>query len=72
MAMQLEKVVPLGRSLDEYIKMFALSEADFNQRILGVGDGPASFNAEATKLGFNITSIDPIYQFSGAEILARF
>ena len=72
MAMQLEKVVPFGRSLDEYIKMFALSETDLNQRILGVGDGPASFNAEATKLGFNVTSIDPIYQFSGVEILARF
>jgi hypothetical protein len=72
MAMQLEKVVPFGRSLDEYIKMFSLSEADLNKRILGVGDGPASFNAEATKIGFNITSIDPIYQFSGIEILARF
>ncbi|MGB3205554.1 MAG: SAM-dependent methyltransferase [Crinalium sp.] len=72
MTMQLEKVVPFGRSLDEYIKMFHLKEADLNQRILGVGDGPASFNAEATKLGFNVTSIDPIYQFSGVEILARF
>ena len=72
MAMQLEKVVPFGRSLDEYIKMFSLSEADLSKRILGVGDGPASFNAEATKLGCNVTSIDPIYQFSGTEILARF
>ena len=72
MVMQLEKVVPFGRSLDEYIKMFALSEADLNQRILGVGDGPASFNAEATKLGYQVISIDPIYQFSGAEIISRF
>lgn len=70
--MQLEKVVPFGRSLDEYIKMFDLSPNDLQQRILGVGDGPASFNAEGTKVGLNITSIDPIYQFTGVEIRQRF
>ena len=72
MVMKLEKVVPFGRSLNEYITMFALSEADLNQNILGVGDGPASFNAEASQLGKKVTSIDPIYQFSGEEIFTRF
>jgi SAM-dependent methyltransferase len=72
MVMRLEKVVPFGRSFDEYIKIFNLSEADLKTRILGVGDGPASFNAEATKLGGNVTSIDPIYQFSATEIVKRF
>ncbi|MBW4693371.1 MAG: SAM-dependent methyltransferase [Lyngbya sp. HA4199-MV5] len=72
MAMKLETVVPFGRSLGEYIKMFDLTERDLSQRILGVGDGPASFNAEATKLGYSVTSIDPVYQFSGDEVLARF
>ena len=72
MAMKLENVVPFGRSLDEYVKIFNLSETDLEKRILGVGDGPASFNAEATKRGCNITSIDPVYQFNGSEILKRF
>jgi hypothetical protein len=72
MAMKLEKVVPFGRSLDEYQKMFALSASDLQQQILGVGDGPASFNAEGTQAGVKITSIDPVYQFSGAEIKQRF
>lgn len=72
MVMKLDKVVPFGRSLDEYIKMFHLSSEDLQQRILGVGDGPASFNAEGTAKGYNITSIDPIYQFDGAEIKHRF
>ncbi len=72
MVMKLDKVVPFGRSLDEYIKMFNLSSEDLQQRILGVGDGPASFNAEGTAKGYNITSIDPIYQFAGAEIKQRF
>lgn len=72
MAMKLDAVVPFGRSLDEYWQMFSLTKANLSQKILGVADGPASFNAEATRLGINITSIDPIYQFRAAEILQRF
>lgn len=72
MTMVLEKVVPFGRSLDEYQKMFRLTSTDYAGTILGVGDGPASFNAEGTKLGYTITSIDPIYVFTGAEIRSRF
>lgn len=72
MAMVLEKVVPFGRSLDEYQKMFNLTATDLARPILGVGDGPASFNAEGTKRGSTITSIDPIYEFTGGEIQARF
>lgn len=72
MAMVLDKVVPFGRSMDEYIKMFNLSVTDLNQKIIGIGDGPASFNAEMTSLGKNVISIDPIYQFSVEEILNRF
>ena len=72
MVVKLDKVVPFGRSLDEYIKMFDLSSEDLQKRILGAGDGPASFNAEGTVKGYKITSIDPIYQFDGAEIRQRF
>ena len=72
MVMKLEKVVPFGRSLDEYRLMFDLSAKDLQKRILGVGDGPASFNAEGTAKGYKITSIDPIYQFDGGEIEQRF
>jgi SAM-dependent methyltransferase len=51
--------------------MFALSDADLQLRILGCGDGPASFNAELTQRGGNIISIDPIYQFDTAQINSR-
>lgn len=68
MAMQLDSVVPFGRSWDEYIKMFNLTAIDLNCSILGAGDGPASFNAESTLLGSQITSVDPIYELSGADI----
>jgi hypothetical protein len=71
-AMQLDEVVPFGRSLDEYTQMFGLTPTDLSHRILGVGDGPASFNAEASQQGASVISIDPIYCFTGAEILQRF
>jgi hypothetical protein len=51
--------------------MFGLTEADLSVRILGCGDGPASFNAEATRRGHSIVSCDPIYQFSAAQIERR-
>ncbi|RCJ26599.1 SAM-dependent methyltransferase [Nostoc sp. ATCC 43529] len=72
MVMVLDKVVPFGRSMDEYIKIFNLTKADLNKRIIGVGDGPASFNAEMARQGKNVVSIDPLYQFSGDQILQRF
>ena len=64
MAFQLDSVVPWGRNTDEYFSMFHLSDKDKNLKIAGFGDGPASFNYEATKSGYSITSFDPIYQFT--------
>jgi hypothetical protein len=66
--MKLEEVVPWGRTLTEYKSMFSLSETDLNAKILGCGDGPASFNAEMTELGHSVVSIDPVYQFSAEQI----
>lgn len=67
----LSSVVPWGRSFDEYRRMFALTDADLAGRILGCGDGPASFNAEATRRGTQVVSCDPLYQFSAAQIQQR-
>jgi hypothetical protein len=71
MPFTLDQVVPWGRSLSEYQRMFAMSDDDFSRRILGCGDGPASFNAEASRRGVAVTSCDPIYAFSAAEIERR-
>ena len=67
----LDQVVPWGRSFDEYQRMFALTQADLDLRILGCGDGPASFNAETTRRGFTVVSVDPVYQWNGAQIQER-
>ena len=69
--MKLENIVPWGRNLEEYEKMFQLSKEDLQSKILGCGDGPSSFNFEVTKLGGDITSIDLIYQFNKDEIQQR-
>lgn len=71
MAVTLDQIVPWGRTRDEYTRLFALTETDIAGRILGCGDGPASFNSEMTALGYPVISCDPIYAFSRAEIEAR-
>ena len=67
----LDQVVPWGRSFAEYRGMFALSDADLRGRILGCADGPASFNAEATRRGIAVISADPLYRFDGEAIRER-
>jgi SAM-dependent methyltransferase len=71
MAFTLDKVVPWGRSYQEYVDMFSLTGGDLQHRILGCGDGPASFNAEHTNRGGAVVSFDPIYQFEADQIRAR-
>jgi len=71
MPFSIDRVVPWGRARDEYVRMFTLAQSDLGRRILGCGDGPASFNAEATQSGAKVLSLDPIYAFSAREIEAR-
>ena len=70
--MKLENIVPFGRSLDEYSRMFRLTREDRSRNVLGVADGPASFNAEWTAQGGSVVSVDPIYAFEAGEIRNRF
>ena len=67
----LDRVVPWGRSFDEYRHMFALSEIDLRSRILGCADGPAGFNAEASRRGVAVVSCDPLYGADASQIRQR-
>jgi len=71
MKFTLEKVVPWGRSYNEYVNMFTLTENNLTQRILGCGDGPAAFNSEMAQRGGKVISVDPIYVFETAQIRER-
>ncbi len=64
-------IVPWGRSFDEYLDMFNLSENDLARDIVGVGGGTASFNAQMHACGTPIISVDPIYRYSEAELRQR-
>jgi SAM-dependent methyltransferase len=67
----LTDVVPWGRSFVEYRQMFALRDDDLAGPVLGCGDGPASFNAEATRRGARVVSMDPLFQFDERAIRQR-
>jgi SAM-dependent methyltransferase len=71
MTFTLDTVVPWGRSYEEYVSMFGLTEADLGLRILGCGDGPAAFNAALTGRGGRIVSLDPVYAFDADQIRGR-
>lgn len=71
MSFDLDDIVPWGRSFEEYRRMFALSPDDLTGRLLGCGDGPASFNAEAAHRAGSVVSVDPIYAFSAEAINER-
>ena len=71
MSFSLKEIVPWGRSFDEYVAMFALSDEDLGKRILGCGDGPAAFNAGLTGRGGRVVSADPLYRFAADDIRRR-
>lgn len=71
MPFELKDVVPWGRTFAEYAAMFALGPDDKSLKILGCGDGPASFNAEGTRNGYQVVSTDPIYKFSDLQLRSR-
>jgi hypothetical protein len=68
MRYELKQVLPWGRSFDEYVCMFNLSDEDLNGRILGCADGPASFNAEMHQKNRRTISCDPIYRFTTQQL----
>jgi hypothetical protein len=68
----LDKVVLLGRTLDEYARYFALDpDALRGLRILDVAAGVSSFCAEAHERGLDVTAFDLIYDWPHDDIAAR-
>ncbi|MHC4118881.1 MAG: class I SAM-dependent methyltransferase [Planctomycetota bacterium] len=71
MRFELSRVLPWGRSFDEYVAMFDLKAEDLDRRILGCADGPAGFNAELNRRGGRVVSCDPIYRFTREQLSQR-
>lgn len=69
---KLRSVAFFGRTLAEYLQMFALDlEKLRGGKILDVASGPGSFVAEALALGLDATGCDPMYAHDAATIAAR-
>jgi len=66
----LTDTVPIGRRFADYRDMFALDSVP--KTVLGLGDGPSSFNAEATQSGWQVVSVDPLYRFGASAICSRY
>jgi hypothetical protein len=71
MSFTLDKIVPWGRSYEEYVSMFSLNKDDLNLYILGCADGPSSFNYGLTERGGEIISADPLYKYTKEQIVKR-
>jgi len=66
--LDLKDIVLIGRTFDEYYKMFNLRSIDKKEKILDVASGVSSFSAEAIAMGYHVTASDRIYCLSAEEI----
>jgi 2-polyprenyl-3-methyl-5-hydroxy-6-metoxy-1,4-benzoquinol methylase len=70
--LQLDRVVLLGRTFEEYRRYLLLESDDLiGKRVLDVAGGVSSFCEEANKLGIKVTSFDPIYSLPSEKIRER-
>lgn len=67
--LNLDDIVLIGRTFDEYARMFALDDDLLvSKTILDVASGVSSFCAEANSRGLNVTATDKIYTLSPFQI----
>jgi hypothetical protein len=70
--MQLDRVVLLGRTFDEYRRYFLIEPKDWmGKEVLDVAGGVSSFSAEANARGIRAFSCDPIYDREPERIRAQ-
>ncbi|MBT2757690.1 SAM-dependent methyltransferase [Mesobacillus foraminis] len=60
--LDLERIVFIGRTFDEYVDMFSLTEEDLvGKKILDCPAGACSFTAVGSQMGLNVTACDIAY-----------
>lgn len=63
--LELDRVIFIGRTFDEYMKMFGLNEQDLQgEKVLDCPAGACSFTAHAHSLGMDVTACDMAYTHS--------
>jgi hypothetical protein len=72
LGLQLDRVVLLGRTFEEYRRYFLVEPDDLTaSKVLDVAAGVSSFCAEANNLRIRATAFDPIYSLSIQKIRER-
>ena len=67
--LDLERIIFIGRTFEEYLDMFSLSvEALKGKKILDCPAGACSFTAVSNKLGLDVTACDIAYYYSGKDL----
>ena len=67
--LQLDRVVLLGRTFEEYRRYFLLEPHELiGKRVLDLAGGVSSFCTDANNLGIKVTAVDPIYSLSREKI----
>ncbi|MFC4403888.1 SAM-dependent methyltransferase [Gracilibacillus xinjiangensis] len=62
--LDLERIVFIGRTFEEYIDMFGLKQADlYGKKVLDCPAGACSFTAVGNQLGYHITACDIAYYY---------
>jgi hypothetical protein len=70
--LQLDRVVLLGRTFEEYRRYFLLEPEELaGKTMLDVAGGVSSFCAEANARSIHVTSFDPIYSLNPEKIAQR-
>ncbi len=65
----LKDIILIGRTFDEYYRMFDLNEELLKkEKILDVASGVSSFCAQACAQGYHVTASDRIYIYDSSEI----
>jgi hypothetical protein len=67
--LDLERIVFIGRTFEEYFDMFSLSEEELQgKKILDCPAGACSFTAVGNKSGLDVTACDIAYYHSGKDL----
>ncbi|MBT2655860.1 SAM-dependent methyltransferase [Bacillus sp. ISL-18] len=70
--LDLERIIFIGRSFEEYLDMFSLSVAELKgKRILDCPAGACSFTAVGNASGLNITAADIAYYHSNEDLFNK-
>lgn len=67
--LDLDRIVFIGRSYEEYMEMFSLNEGLLNgKKILDCPAGACSFTAIASEKGYDVTACDLVYSIPAEQI----